>query len=49
MLVCKIFSKRSGEYYFPFFTTILSRLSILLPEGLFIQASKHLTNKYGGD
>ncbi len=47
--IIKIFSKRSGEYYFPFFTTLLSRLSTLLPESLFIYTSKHLTNKHGGD
>ncbi len=43
------FEKKGGEYYFPFFTTLLSRLSLLLPESLFVFFSKHLTDKYGSD
>lgn len=47
--VVKIFNRSGGEYYFPFFTTFLSRLSIFLPESLFIFFSKHMTEKYDGD
>lgn len=47
--VIKTLSKRSGEYYFPFFTTLLSQLSTLLPESLFIHTSKYFTDKHGGD
>src|SRR3989344_256993 len=47
--IVKIFNKSDGEYYFPFFTTLLSRFSTLLPESLFILFSKHLTDKHGGD
>ena len=47
--IIKIFEKNGGEYYFPFFTTLLSRLSLLLPEPLFVFFSKHLTDKYGSD
>ena len=47
--IVKVFNKSGGEYYFPFFTTLLSRLSTFLPESLFILFSKHLTNKHGGD
>lgn len=47
--ITTIFKKSGGEYYFPFFTTLLSRLSLLLPESIFIFFSKHLTDKYGGD
>ena len=47
--IARIFEKKGGEYYFPFFTTLLSRLSLLLPESLFVFFSKHLTDKYGSD
>lgn len=47
--IAKIIKKNGGEYYFPFFTTSLSRLSTLLPESLFIFISKYLTDKHGGD
>lgn len=47
--IVTIFNKSGGEYYFPFFSTLLSRLSTFLPEKLFVHFSKHLTEKYGGD
>lgn len=47
--IVKIFNKSGGEYYFPFFMTLLSRLSTFLPEKLFAYFSKHLTGKYDGD
>src|SRR3989344_8208023 len=47
--IAGIFEKKGREYYFPFFTTLLSRSSLLLPESLFVFLSKHLTDKYGSD
>jgi len=41
--------RKGREYYYPFFTTFFSRLSLFLPESFFIHSSKHLTDKYGGD
>lgn len=36
----KIMSKKSGDYYFPFFTTFISRASVFFPEKLFNLALK---------
>ncbi len=47
--IIKTFQRNGGEFYFPFFTTFLSRLSIFFPESLFIFFSRNLTDKYGGD
>lgn len=40
--IFSVIGRRSGEYYFPFSTTLLSRLSLLIPEKLFLILHRHL-------
>ncbi len=40
--VIKLLNKKSGEYYFPFFTTFLARLSLLFPDSFIYYCSKYL-------